>query len=284
MGQASTTRSGRIVGRVKYAAPEWDGHLLLLYDDEPQRRAGVTGWVRRGLELGSKVLYTEPADEPTARSLPGLLGEEPAALDALQRGQIEVVPAGPAAYDPDFMAATVDEALAEGYRSVRWSGDATTAWAVIPRDRHAMVEQATDELCASRPLSVMCQYFAPDATAAVGALSQTHGAGLREQLFRAAPVPGGLAVAGALDVSNQEVLRSLLTTSTGGSHAEAFVLDLAGVDFLDLPGVRALIFGTADYRDRGGQVRLHAPQRHVAQLLRLLGVHHQPGLVMRGTR
>lgn len=269
---------------MRSSSPEWDGHLLLLYDEEPQRRAGVTAWVRRGLELGSKILYTEPADGPPDRSLPGLLHDEPDALEAMERGQIQVVPAGPTAYDPAVMQATVDGALSDGYPSVRWSGDASTAWAVLPRSRHALVEQATEELCASRPLSVMCQYSAPESRAAVGLLSQTHGAGMREQLFRAAPVPGGLALAGELEASNQEILRSLLTTSTTATESASFVLDLAGVDFLDLPGVRALVFGTADYRSRGGHVRLHAPQRHVAQLLRLLGVDHEPGLVMRGTQ
>lgn len=271
------------MGGVK-SSPEWDGHLLLLYDEEPQRRAGVTAWVRRGLELGARILYTEPGDGPPDRSLRGVLRDEPDALAAMARGQIEVVPAAPAAYEPSFIEATVDRALAEGYPSVRWSGDASTAWSVVPRSRHEVVEQATEELCASRPLSVLCQYAASEATAALGMLSQTHGAGVREQLLRAVPVPGGLALAGDLEASNQEVLRSLLATTTGASEGDSFVLDLAAVDFLDLPGVRALMFGTADFRDRGGLVRLQAPPRHVAQLLHLLGVDHEPGLVMRGTR
>ena len=130
----------------------------------------------------------------------------------------------------------------------------------------------------------MCQYSAPESRATVGLLSQAHGAGMREELFRAAPVAGGLALAGELEASNQEILCSLLTASTTATRGDSFVLDLAGVDFLDLPGVRALVFGTADFRSRGGEVRLHAPRRHVAQLLRLLGVDHEPGLVMRGTQ
>jgi anti-anti-sigma factor len=263
---------------------DWDGHLLLLHDGESQRRAGVTGWVRRGLELGSKILFTEPADEPPDRSLSGVLRDQPDAHEAMESGQIEVVPAGETAYDPVFIEATIDAALAGGYPSVRWSGDASTAWGVMPRSQHALVEQATEELCASRPLSVMCLYSTSDAAAAVGLLSQAHGAGLREQQLRAVPAEDGVGLAGELDASNQEVLRSVLVASTTATDADRFVVDLAGVDFVDLPGARALLLGTVGYRGRGGQVRLRAPQRHVAQLLRLIGVEHEPGLVMEGRR
>jgi hypothetical protein len=51
----------------------WDGHLLLVYHEESQRRIGVAAWVRRGLELGAKILYIEPQDDPPGRSLSGLV-------------------------------------------------------------------------------------------------------------------------------------------------------------------------------------------------------------------
>jgi anti-anti-sigma factor len=152
----------------------------------------------------------------------------------------------------------------------------------MPRDQHALVEQATDELCASRPLSVMCQYSTSEAAPAVGPLSQAHGAGVREQKLRAAPAPDGVGLAGELDASNWDLLRSVLAASTTAVDADPFVVDLSEVDFVDLPGARALLLGTVGYRDRGGRVQLRAPQRHVAQLLRLVGFEHEPGLVMMG--
>ena len=60
------------------------------------------------------------------------------------------------------------------------------------------------------------------------------------------------------------------------------MLDLSLVDFLDLPGARALLFGTSDYRRDGGQVRLCSPQPHVARLIHLLGVDRQDGVHMEG--
>ena len=264
--------------------PGWDGHLLLFYDEESQRRSGVAAWVRRGLELGSKILYTQPRDDLPDRSLPGLLRDDPDALEAMERGQIQVVPADPSTYDPAFIEATVDGALSEGYPSVRWSGDASTAWSVMPRSRHELIERATDELCTSRPLSVLCQYPTLASRDALGFLSQAHGAGLREQLFQAAPVEGGLAVAGELDATNQKTLRSLLTTATTAPEHDPFVLDLSWVEFLDLPAARALLFGTLDYRSGGGSVRLEAPQPQVAQLIRLLGIDQAEGIQVGDTR
>ena len=64
--------------------PVWDGHLLLLYHDESQRRTEVAAWVARGLGLGAKILYTEPEDESPERSLSGLLQSEPEAVAALE--------------------------------------------------------------------------------------------------------------------------------------------------------------------------------------------------------
>jgi anti-anti-sigma factor len=259
--------------------PGWDGHLLLLHDEEPQRRAGVAAWVRRGLELGAKVFYTEPPDELPDRSLPDLLRGEPDALEAMDRGQVQVVPADPTAYDLAFMESVIDGALSEGYPSVRWGGDASTAWGVMPRSRHELTEQATDELCAARPLSVLCVYRAPEPGEALGSLSRAHAAGVRGPLFHAAPVEDGLALAGELDGSNQETLRSLLAATTATAAGDPFVVDLRRVEFLDLPGARALLFGTLDHRSRGGRVVLQAPQPHVAQLIRLLGLHHEDGIL-----
>jgi anti-anti-sigma factor len=236
--------------------------------------------VRHGLGLESKILYTQPVGDPPDRSLPGLLADDTDALAAMERGQIQVVTADPSTYDPAFIERLVDGALSEGYPSVRWSGDASTAWDVIPRSRHEVVEQATDELCLSRPLSVLCQYSTRASVDAMDFLSRAHGAGLREQRFQAAPVAGGLAVAGELDATNHRILCSLLTaaTTTATGRRDPFVVDLSLVEFLDLPGARALLFGTLDHRSGGGRVRLQSPQPHVAQLIHLLGIDTTEGI------
>lgn len=263
-------------------AGDWDGHLVLLYHLESQRRTGLSRWVRRGLELGSKILYTEPPFEPPERSLSGLLRDDAEALAALDRGQIQVLLADETAYDPAWQASVVEDALDHGYPSVRWSAEATTAWDVMPRDRHVEIERATDDLCRSQPLSVMCQYAVDESIDDLSHLCCVHGAGLRERRFHASRFPGGLAVAGEIDRSNHDILRSLLSATTAGSEQDHVVVDLRHLDFLDVEGARSLIKGTAHYRERGGRVRLETAGSLVGTVLRLLGVDRAPGMLLIG--
>lgn len=239
-------------------------------------------WVRRGLFLGEKILYTELPRQPADRSLVQLLHDQHDAGEALDRGQIQIVHADQRAYDPDWQASVVEEALGDGYPSVRWGGEATTAWSLMPRARHAEIERATDELCRSRPVSVMCQYSPPESLDELARVSNVHGAGLRERLLRASPVNGGLVVAGEIDRSNHDLWRSLLVAATSATEKDDFVVDLSGLEFLDLEGVRSLSTGTARYRELGGRVRLYAPQPHVDSVLRLLGVERVRGLLIQG--
>lgn len=255
---------------------------MLLYQAETQRRAGVSSWVRRGLDLGSKILYTEPAQRPPDRSLLGVLKEQPEAQEALARGQIEVVHADETAYDPGWQASVIERALDDGYPSVRWSAEATTAWALMPRERHADVERATDDLCRSQPLSVMCQYAVQESMDYLEHACGMHGAGLRERLFRAAPFSGGLAIAGEIDRSNNDIACSLLSAATSMTERDDFVVDLRDLDFLDVQGARSLVRGTAGYRDRGGRVRLQVTGPPVDSVIRLLGVDRTPGILVEG--
>src|SRR4051794_845978 len=197
----------------------------------------------------------------------------------MQSGQIQHVPADRAAYDPAWQASVVERALRQGYPSVRWSGDATTAWRVMPQPQHAVVERATDQVCRSRPVSAMCQYPVREAAAILRRVSAVHGAGVRERLLEAAPIEGGLALSGELDISNQGILRLLLLAATTSPARDPFVVDMSGLDFLDIGGVRSLMAGTDLYRRRGGHVRLQTPRPHVDRLIRILGVHRERGFL-----
>ncbi len=263
----------------------WDGHLVLVHGSEQQRRAGVAAWVRRGLELGAKILYIEPADVPSERSLIGVLQDhEIPADEAVQRGQLRVFTADDTAYSPAWQASAVEEALAEGYPTVRWSAEAETAWGVMSPSAHADVEWATDELCRTRPVSILCQYPAGLSQATLQTVCAMHGDGVRESLLDISPIPGGIALAGEVDVSNERILRSALmaagaTTEIGRG---CFVIDLSCLDFLDAAGARAFLTSTAAHRVSGGRVLLRAARPVVDRVLRLLDVHRAAGLVLEG--
>src|SRR4051794_2643011 len=103
----------------------WDGHLLLVHSSERQRRAGVVAWVRRGLDLGAKILYIEPVDVPAERALMQVLQAGNIDVrEAVGCGQLQVLPADDEAYETALRARCVDAAMAEGYRAVRCAGEA----------------------------------------------------------------------------------------------------------------------------------------------------------------
>ena len=253
----------------------WDGHLVLVHSSEHQRRAGLASWVRRGLQLGAKILYTEPVDELPERSLMGVLRASEVCVDAaVERGQLEVLPADDEAYSEAFQTRAIDDALAAGYPTVRWSAEAETAWGVMSRSAHADVEWSTDELCRQRPVSILCQYPAGLTQPTMQTVCAMHTSGVRESLLETSPIPGGIALAGEVDVSNEAILRSSLMAA--GSATEAgrgcFVVDLTRLGFLDVAGAKALLTATTAHRMNGGRVLLRAVQPPVERILRLLDV------------
>lgn len=259
----------------------WDGHLLLVHASERQRRKGVTAWVRRGLDLGAKILYIEPPHEPADRALMGMLHQGGVdAEDLVERGQLQVFPADERVYSTAWQASITDKALSDGYPSVRWSGEARTAWSLMSPGLHADIEWLTDEMCQARPVSALCQYPADLMEADLQTVCAMHGGGLRETLVQTSPISGGLAVTGEIDHSNARMVHVALTaaaSATDTQGADPFLLGLEGVDFLDVAGARALLTGTDAYRARGGVVRVPEVQPPVGRLLRLLGVDRFDG-------
>ena len=263
--------------------PSWDGHLVLVHHNEQQRRTGVAAWARRGLELGAKLLYIEAPEEPVERSFTTVLDEHGLdAAGAAGDGQLEVFPADDSHYSPTWQASVVDDTLADGYPAVFWSGEAFTAWDVMPPSTHAAIEWTTDELCRERPVSVLCQYPGALAQATLQTVLAQHGAGMREALLHTSRIPYGIALAGEVDRSNERLLRAALgaAAATAAPDGGTFVIDLRHVGFLDVAGARALLTGTTNHRLGGGAVHLQAAQRHVERVLRLLDVHRADGFSM----
>ena len=258
--------------------PDWQGHLLLIHQTEPERRAGVATWVRRGLELGEKVLYIERPGEPAARSLVTVLAEQQVAVDgAAQSGQLQILQVDSTIYTTDGLTEQIDHALGQGYPGVRLSAEAATARDVLSGTAHTDLEWATDRLCQTRPVSVLCQYPADLAREALSEVSAMHGDGVREALLDTARRPGGIVLRGEVDVSNHDVLHCAVQAATRWA-ADSLVVDLRLLDFLDVSGARALLGGTKSYRHSGGRVRLREPQLLVSRVLDLCGVDQAGGL------
>ena len=203
----------------------------------------VTAWATRGLHLGEKVVYIEAPDEVPARALLGLLDAQQALVDdAVVRGQLEVLGADRDVFSPQGLADVVERALQQGYPCVRISGEAATAQALVSAQSQEELERATDLLCHTQPVSVMCQYPEELVGEALAVVSGMHRDGIRQSLLRTARRPGGVVVAGEVDISNHDVLRSALQAAS--ADGDFFVVDLSALTFLDVSGARALLAGT----------------------------------------
>ncbi|KRV48639.1 hypothetical protein AQ490_24185 [Wenjunlia vitaminophila] len=253
---------------------EWDGHLLLLHGTEPERRARLARWVRRGLEREEKVVYAEDVSAvPRQASLATVLREQGIDVDeAVLEGRLQVLPPREF-YPPGAVTELARRAVAEGHRGVRLSGQAASAAYPLDQHDHEKLERSIDRLCESGlATSVLCQY---DTTATTGgALRQAataHVTGIRQRLLRTGTRGRDLVIAGEVDNSNDALLHEVLRAATETTR-ESVRLDLSRVSFISVAGWRALARGSERYRRRGGWLVLLAVQPGVARIARLIGV------------
>ena len=273
------------------AGSGWDGHLLLLYGSEPERRAGLAAWVRRGLDLDEKVIYTEApgvAAEDSVRMVLDEFGVDVAAATA--DGRLAMLP--PAEfYPPAGQAPVVDRALADGFTRVRMTAEASTALSILTESDHARIERTVDELCRARPVSAMCQYERRVTTAArLREVVTVHLAGIRESGFRTRSAEHGIAVSGEVDISNADTFAAAVDAAvqaagspikdaaTEDATTTIVRLDLGDVCFVDVAACRVLVTSTQWFRHGGGRVLVVAPQPAVERTLRMLDIDQLPGL------
>jgi stage II sporulation protein AA (anti-sigma F factor antagonist) len=85
-----------------------------------------------------------------------------------------------------------------------------------------------------------------------------------------------VVVLGELDLATVPRLRCVVSGEVEAGKSD-LVVDLVGVEFIDLSGMRALLNFAEQAKDKGGRLRLQAPSRPVRRLLDLLGLHeHLP--------
>jgi anti-anti-sigma factor len=259
----------------------WAGHLALAFDDESQRSAGVAGWARDGLSAGVKVCYVEPAAEEPPRSLRGIAGRHEVDIDgALRRGQLQVLSADALTFTSTCLTDAVEQALAVGYSGVRWAWEATTSIGMLSAAGHLQREQVIEEWCHTRPVSVLCQYPTEVTSRLLQNVCGMHGHGVRHRRLHTSDVPGGVAVAGEVDVGTQRLLRTALAAASARERGHDFIVELSGLVSLDVVGARAFVTGTSGHRMRGGVVRFRGAQPRAERLLRLLGVGRDQSFIL----
>jgi anti-anti-sigma regulatory factor len=260
---------------------EWDGHVLLLHSSEEQRRADVTAWVRRGLERGEKVVYTQVPGRP-ADSLVAVL--EPRGVDAeaaVRDGRLVVLP--PA----DFFLSggpgpAVERALADGFAGVRMSAEVGAALSILPAAVHRWFEQGVDEQVRTRPVHALCQYAQTSTTGQVlDDVVALHLLGVRQATFSTGWDGDGLVLRGEVDPTNSGVFAAALAAAAR-TASRVLRLDLTGLGYLDAGSCWALDDVTRRFRAAGGQVLLVGPPPAVERTMRLLEIDELPGVHLAG--
>ena len=251
----------------------WDGHILLLYGSEAERLSALAAWARRGLENDEKVVYTEACDTPPERSVVRLLQDDGTDVaTATAEGRLAILPPAEL-YPPDGQVGMFERALAEGYRGLRISAQASSALAVMPQAAHSVAERAVDQLCRTERLSAMCQYEQRDTAGdRLRDVASSHaGGGIRQHALSTAQQDGHLVLAGEIDVSNDDILTCALRAAAEQA-SQTLRLDMSRVEFIAAAGCRALDDGTLRFRRQGGQVLLFEPKPWVERILRLARV------------
>ena len=82
-----------------------------------------------------------------------------------------------------------------------------------------------------------------------------------------------LSLAGELDLASADYLREhVATLLRAGSSPPHVIIDVAGLTFVDVAGVRALADAAARLAEVGGSLRLARASSQLTRLLRLLGL------------
>ncbi|WP_018655852.1 MEDS domain-containing protein [Actinomadura flavalba] len=275
---AAARRGDRPVGAVRLGE-----HLCLGFGSEEERRAVVGRFVADGLDAGHKVVYLAQDDEPGA-VLDALGGD--ALRRAEENGQFVVRPIVRAyvatdRFDPAETAALlgteVDLATLQGYGGVRLTGDTAFSLLGWPNEQDGPGGVCRTAFAAPGERAVvLCPYdrrWFTDEQMTI--LRAGHDAAVRaddlyaDRVLRISPTftPPGLALTGAVDESTLPAVLDALARYAG--RPGHFCLDLSGLEFCDLDGLRALLgAGEAGTRpDRQVVLRgLPEPLRAMARL------------------
>jgi anti-anti-sigma factor len=89
--------------------------------------------------------------------------------------------------------------------------------------------------------------------------------------------PRGLRFAGEIDISNSDAVGQSVRIALG--DAPRSHLDLSGLSFIDVSGVRALVDAARDLGD-GRELRLHGLARQLKTVMRAIGWAGSPAVTL----
>ncbi|MFG3100662.1 MEDS domain-containing protein [Streptomyces sp. NPDC048182] len=272
-------------------------HLCLAYGDDAEQRRVVAAYLTEGLRRGERVMYFADTSAP-AEVLGWLAGSGTDPGPALATGQLAVTTADESylaagSFDPDAMVAglwqEVEASLAAGYTGFRVSGEMGWALRDVPgAERLAEYETKVNAVFAGGPASAICQYDTRRFSAEqLAAFHGCHPGEVEpEPLYadgtlRLVPsFRGGrrtLRVVGSVDYRTCDALAAALETAL---HWPGDVrVDMSGLEFIDLGGVRVLAHAAARL-EAGRRLRVGELAPLLCQVIGMVGFADVPALVV----
>ena len=116
-------------------------------------------------------------------------------------------------------------------------------------------DHVLDELCATLPVSALCQYDASSAAAAtMTAVIDSHPDALQDVQMRLRHHGDQVSLAGEVDVGSADVLEHALQRIGEIEGASEVTVNVSGLSFVNVVGCRALTAGPDVLRQAGGVV------------------------------
>jgi anti-anti-sigma factor len=265
----SPTASGR----------ERAGHVGFVYPTVQVRDDTVGAFVEAGLRLGEHVvLATGDERWESALAQHGVDSRR-----AAEDGSLTILDA-PHFFPAQGQAALVDSLVGSGGPGVRLVTSAEGALAYLGVSEFRRVEQEMDDLCETRPVRLLCHLRSGTGrgeplSPALDTFVDTHADELRGRLVTMRRAAGGVRLRGEVDIASVGLMETVLARARKDEgaaghpgHEAVLVLDLSGLDFLDVAGYRALRSGTEQWRRQGGTVLLTGAGGAVRRVLELVGV------------
>jgi anti-anti-sigma factor len=270
-------------------------HLCLAFDTDDEQRGVLMPYLITALAEGHKVVYLSDGTAP--ETLTGWFRSHRVdAEPAWARGQLEMRRAEDVfltsgTFDPEatYRSAAQDAAAARqaGFRGLLVTGE--MSWALSRLgcpERLADFEAGLQPVLHATQFSGICQYDRrlfgtreADRLITIHPLLASPECLYHDRVLRITLVfgPPGLAVVGTVDTENftavAEALRRFADRRPGDIR-----LDMAGLDFIDVAGLRVLVECAASLRDRQLHIANLSPS--LRRVMELVGWADAPGIVL----
>lgn len=264
---------------------ELHDHACWVYTSDEEHRRILTTYLTAGLARGERVLFLASPAERMPLVLEYLADAGQPVDDLRARGQL-VLGVAEEAYlvDGHFdgddrlrsYAAQVRAAVADGYAGLRVAAEVSWLHG-CPAAQHAWpgYELKADLLATQLPFTALCAYdgrqWSVDELALIESFHQVN---MRAEAappvagFRVYAAPDGvLRLDGELDFAHSDRLSAALATAA--LAAERPVLDVSGLAFVDLAGMRAILTACQQVADARGPVTIRGASRTFRRIWQL---------------